>query len=89
MDTHGHMKTFKDIRCSRFMSQLEFSQLLLMDQSHYGKLERGMVQPRMSTVSQIAKILKLSPETVQEMILESMVLYETTLPASQESDAPS
>lgn len=83
------MKTFKDIRCSRFMSQLEFSQLLLMDQSHYGKLERGMVQPRMSTVSQIAKILKLSPEIVQEMISESMNVYQTTAPTSKKSGAPS
>ena len=68
LDTQGVMKTFKEIRCKRFMSQLDFSQLLSMDQSHYGKLERGQVQPRMSTINQIADALDLSPTVVQRMI---------------------
>ena len=78
MDTYGHMKTLKDIRDGRCMSQLEFSQWLGMDQSHYGKLERGMVQPRMSTIKLIAQRLKLARDVVKEMIAQGMETYQAS-----------
>ena len=56
----GEMNNLKFVRLLLGLSQVQISKRIGIDQMHYSKIERGVVKPRIKTLTRIAKCLSRS-----------------------------
>ena len=64
MDTTSWFKRLLDARTQSKLTQRELAQQLGVPQGHISRIERGLIDPRVSTVTQMAYALGLTPMLV-------------------------
>lgn len=62
------MNEIKILRKSKLLTQYEVAEKLQIDKSYYCNIENGKIMPSIKVIKRLAKVLKATPQEVNECL---------------------